>query len=819
MPVSQPSQAGPMPAREPWIAPGNHHGFIRATGCPFVAGGAEGAIIKDLAIIMIASAVAAVTVFRFRQPVVLGYIVAGFLVGPFTPIPAFLDAVGLGPVGTLPFVVQNPAFVESFRDLGLILLLFAIGLEFNVGRLRTIGAIPVVAATLEMTLMFGAGFSLAQLLGWGFVDALFLGAMLAISSTAIIFKLLMASKELRAKHGLMITGILLIEDVAAILFLTLLPSIALTGNFQFEAFTVVLLKTGIFVVAGLVLGLLIIPRIVRRVSDLGVDELLVLTLLGLAFGFAILADSLGFSLALGAFIAGAIVGDAPNAHFLGERVAPVRDMFTAVFFVAVGMLLVPGLLIQHWMPILIITAVVIVGKFVAVFFASFVAGQAPETSVKVALGLAMIGEFSIILATVGASLPTGVATSEFLFPVIVSVAAITSFITPNLIRRSAAVTHLLAKAAPETVRTYANIYRGWTGRIASGGTGDPAAREMRVFAVHVAVYTILLVAVVASASILDGEITTMIGGQPTVAFLVVWVGAAFFALPVLFALVNDLRRLIDALVERAIPSRIRTARQAANAAKVLKRTFWLAGAVVVVAFLFSVTAPFLPPLNLLLLAGAIVGLATVFLYGAMRDLEHEVHGAVRRVFTGGETDERGGVMAAISKRAPTRVNWGQVAIEGESMAAHRPIRDLNVRESTGASVIAVDRHGSRIVNPDPSEVVLPGDSLVLMGEPPEVEAARTLLSTPQARPKRVKRQEMALEEVRVEEGSDVSGRTLREGNLRNETGASVVSIRREGRTITNPGAAETLHAGDDVLLLGDREQVSRAKERFSGNQD
>lgn len=325
----------------------------------------EMTFLQDLAIVLAVSAAVTVVFHRLRLPVVLGYILAGVIVGPHTP----------------PFpLVSDLASIQTLSELGVILLLFGIGLEFSLTKLMRVGLVSFIAATLEILMMIWISFTLGQAFGWNFMNSLFLGAILSISSTTIIAKILLEMKRLHEPFAQVILGILVIEDLLGVVLIALLSGLASTGELTLHEGIFATLRVSAFVLVTLLIGLWAAPRLLRYLQRYESGELLVVTTLGMCFGLSLLAAKLGFSVALGAFLMGAIIAETPQVGRVIERVEPVRDMFTAIFFVSVGLLLDPRVLVQYAWPIAAITVVTIFGKVLSCSLATFLTGYPPASA-------------------------------------------------------------------------------------------------------------------------------------------------------------------------------------------------------------------------------------------------------------------------------------------------------------------------------------------------------------------------------------------------------------------------------------------------------
>lgn len=378
--------------------------------------------IQDLAIIMLVAGIMTIICHRFKQPVVFGYIIAGIIVGPYTPPFSFIIDIHI---------------IQILAELGIIFLLFALGLEFNLRKLSKVGLSALIAALSEIVLMITLGYWIGILFGWQKIDAIFLGAILSISSTTIILKALTDLGLKKEIFSQLIFGILILEDLFAILILALLSSIALTGSLNFEEVLFNVATLSSFLIISLLLGLLCVPRLLAYVAKFKSDEMLLITTLGLCFGFCLLVLKLNYSVALGAFIIGAIIAESKQFQQIEALIIPIRDMFSAIFFVSVGLLFNFRSLSDHFFAVIIITAAVIIGKILTCSISVKLTGRDTKTSMRVGMGLAQIGEFSFIIASLGITLKV---TSDFLYPIAVAVSVITTLLTPYLIQYSDGLT-------------------------------------------------------------------------------------------------------------------------------------------------------------------------------------------------------------------------------------------------------------------------------------------------------------------------------------------------------------------------------------------
>ena len=761
-------------------------------------------LIRDLGLVLVAAAATALVFQKLRLPLVLGYLVAGFLVGPhFAPLP----------------VIQDSENIKLLAQLGILFLLFSLGLEFHLRKLRRVGGLALTAGTLEVALMVGMGFLVASLFGWTRVDALFLGAMLAMSSTTIVVKVLSEQGRLRHASTQAIFGILLVEDIVAVLLIALLSSIALTGAITVATIAGLLVRVAIFVIATLVLGMVIVPRAIDHIAKMRVEEVLVLVAVGIAFATSMIALALGLSIALGAFIAGAIIAESRASTIVERRIEPLRDIFAAVFFVATGILIDPADILAYWPAILILATVTVLGKIAAVGFATFVSGYPPREAMRVGIGLAMIGEFSFVIASLGAE--SGV-TSGFLLPIAVAVCAVTTLVTPPLIRHADTILPWLGDRLPRQVRQYSHMYHAWVGR--SKRPEDAEAFHGRYdlgAVIRLVSYGAVLVASGFVASYLNAYAHANFGaavGNPT--FLTAGVFAAWLlvATPIVIGLARAVRELVDNLVYVVVPPRLTTGGRGQAAAAVLRNTLYAFLAVLAALVGVAAGAAFLPPLPLVVAAMLVVGVAAFALRGSLRRLNSQLEQAVDVVFQEKPAPgQRDTVLALIRERYPWDMHVQSVIIPMGSRAANRRIRDLQLPQKTGASIVTHERDGVQTVNPPPDILILPGDTVGVLGEKQQVSDARRLLTSElptEQRPVGTVEQGVEIEEIDVVEGSPLAGHTLAGSRIRETTGASIVGLRRDGVPILNPAPVLRLQVGDTVVVLGSSAQVEAARRMF-----
>ena len=365
-------------------------------------------------LLLVCSAVGALA-YVLRQPMVLGFLVAGILIGPF------------GPFG----LIKDTAMLNNFSDIAIVLLLFGVGLTFPLGQLRAIGRIGTGIAVIEVLVMLTLGFAVGSALGWSLYDAMFLAAALSISSTAIIVKVLEDMGKIESSSAILMIGILVIEDLVAILIISAMHSGVVSGSFAFTDILVTMGEIGLFVGGTIGAGVLVMPRIFALIAKLERYEITIMFALGTAFGLAFLSYELGFSAATGAFLAGVIIAGSKFSEQISVMISPTREIFTAIFFVTIGALMDLSLISSYWVPVAIITLITVFGKIGGVYAGVRLFGFEKQFAIGIGLSMAQLGEFSFIVLKTGQDL--GVI-SNMLFPIIGMAVALTTFIGPMLVK-------------------------------------------------------------------------------------------------------------------------------------------------------------------------------------------------------------------------------------------------------------------------------------------------------------------------------------------------------------------------------------------------
>ncbi len=693
--------------------------------------------LRNLALVLCVAAVTTVVFQRLRQPVIFGYLMAGLIIGPHIPIP----------------IAVNESMVRTLSELGVILLMFGLGLEFSLRKLIQVGPTAGLVAVAENSMMIWFGYLLGQALGWGTLDSVFAGAVVAISSTTIIVKAF-EEQGVRGKVAETVFGVLIIEDLIGIFLIAILTTVGSGAGVSAASIALLALRLVTFLIGLVGVGLLVIPRLVRYVVRLDRPETTLVASIGICFAAALLALEFGYSVALGAFVAGSLVAESGEERVVEHLIAPVRDMFVAIFFVAVGMMIDPSTIARHWGAILAFTAVVIIGKVVAVSLSAFFSGFQLRTSIQTGMSLAQIGEFSFIIAGVG--LATGAA-RDFLYPVAIAVSALTTLTTPWLIRASGPVANYVDRRLPHALQTFVALYGSWVERLRSAPREPGGASRTRRLIRVLLLDAVLLTVWVIGASLQFDAATDLLVGLTHLpigsARFILFIAALLVAAPLAVGVFRSSRQLSQTLALRALPGVQPGHLDLAHAPRIaLVVTLHLAILLLVGVPVVAITQPFVPPLRGALVLLIVVAVLVIGIYrSATRLQDHAQAGAAiivsalakqmaaEQVAVGGEEsgEERvmpdlrddQNVIESVHHMLPGLGDPVSVRLWANSPGVHRTLAELNLRGLTGATVLAITRHGEPVMIPTGHEVLRDGDVLAIAGSHEAITAAVNLLRT------------------------------------------------------------------------------------------
>ena len=684
------------------------------------------AFLQNLAVVLCVAAVATVVFQRLHQPVVFGYLLAGMIIGPHIPIP----------------LVADPQTVRALSELGVILLMFSLGLEFSIRKLVQVSQKAGAVALFECSVMISIGYLVGQMLGFTRMESIFAGAIVGISSTTIIVK---AFQEQRVKGRVteLVFGILIIEDLIAIFLLTILTTISRSGAVSPTDVLLTAMRLAMFLAALIGFGILIVPRAIRAVQTLGQPETTLVASIGICFAAALLALSFGYSVALGAFIAGSLVAESGHEIEIENLVRPVRDMFAAIFFVSVGMMIDPAALTEHWRAVLALTLAVIIGKILAVTIGSFLAGHGRRTAMKAGMSLAQIGEFSFIIAGVGVA--SG-AIGGWMYPVAIAVSAITTLTTPLLIklsnRAAASIDHWL----PEPIQTVAALYGSWIERV-RGAPRAPTERSgtnriIRIILLDAALITAVVIGVGVELDRLSLLVGNMIGMPPArVQFMVVLV-SGMITVPLIYGLITSARALGNHLARRAFADAQKGKVDPADAPRrALVIVVQLAVVLAVGIPIVAITQPFLPSHQGALVLTLLTLVLLVALWRNAANLQGHARAGAQIIAsalvnqmasTEGAFDETN-LLEDVNAVLPGLGEPVAMRVVPQSIAVGRSLGQLNLRGATGATVLAIRRGTRQIPTPLGREVIEADDVVAVAGSHDALAVARAIFAPDLAR--------------------------------------------------------------------------------------
>jgi CPA2 family monovalent cation:H+ antiporter-2 len=664
----------------------------------------DSVFLRDLAIVIAVAAATTLLCRALRQPVVIGYLLAGLIIGPHTP----------------PFtLVHDLNSIHTMAELGLVILMFVLGLEFNLPKLRKVGVRAALATLFKIFGMLALGYAAGRWLGWDRNNSIYLGAILSISSTTIVVKVLHDMKLSRDDFAQTVFGILILEDIAAVVILTVLSGLGV--RHETESLTVLRALTDVsfFVALFLIFGLGIVPRLLRWVGQFKSNEMLGLVALGLCLFSALAAKHFGFSVALGAFLMGAVIAASSEVEHIENWIHPIRDLFSAMFFISAGLLIDPQLLWSIKRPVLLITTITLAGKMLTGAVGSFLAGYPLKTSFRVGMTLTQIGEFSFVFAFLG--MRTGLA-ADFLYPLSVAVSALTTLFTPYLIRYSDTALEGFMRIVPRSVAGPIERYEEYRERQQNRTEGiDVLSRYIWRLGICVVLLT--------AGFLLTRSVDNLIsqdGAAPWVSMMV-WAASWILQLPLVHAVAGYINHfLLLTLTEFTIRSRFSAFFQKVP----IQRTYDISEGMIwtSLAVLWAMQ-PDLRGGGAVLASLAVMGLAALGLrrvlhiaYGKLEAFLDEIFG-----LASSEPLRR----AAISVEGPGSLlneSIQRIVLKKGSPASHQSLRELRLREQTGASVIAIYRHGELTANPTPETVLHPSDVLVVLGDKDDCRKAEHFLA-------------------------------------------------------------------------------------------
>lgn len=718
-------------------------------------------LIQDLGFILITAAVVTLIFKKLNQPVVLGYLIAGFLVS--SHVPYFPN-------------VKDIASIKIWAEIGIIVLLFGLGLEFSFKKLAQTGRSATITAIFEVIFMLVSGFIFGQIMGWNQIDSLYLGGILSISSTAIIIR---AFDELGLKSQKFVSlvfGVLIIEDIVAILLLVLLSTVAISRELSGQDLIFSGFRLGFFLILWFIVGIYMLPTIMRKIKKYLNNETMLIVSLGLCLAMVSIATYAGFSPALGAFVMGSILAETSEGPRIEKLIHPIKDLFAAVFFVSVGMMIDPAVLQQYAWQIVLITVITIAGKVISTSMGALLSGVSFRHSVQAGMSLAQIGEFSFIIATLGLTLKV---TSEFLYPIAVSVSAITTFATPYLIRNSERLQNFLRHKLPENF--FARIEKYQTAFVEEQSEVGLVKILWRAYGWKTLINGVLVFAIISVGVLLRPRFGDYISFAVVCFLSIPFYWAMCFSQPSKFLTETELIRLhrldIGVFIGRNI-----------------------------LGFLFALYA-----VSSFMTLNSWQGLVS---FAALTLLVF--FGGTSQVFYQKiETKFMNNLVYESPTRKPKLAPWdaslATFTINPNSKYVGLTLLDSKIKETYNVTVALVERGESKHLAPDRGLILMPYDKLYLIGVDEQVHKLGIELETSAYKDGESTSESYRLRSVRVTMNSPFVNKTIRESSIREKTSGLIVGIERNGEHIISPDSSMEILVDDILWIVGDYDKINRLR--------
>ncbi len=749
--------------------------------------------IKDLAVILLVAGAVGWICQRMGLSVVVGFLAAGVFVGPKSP-----------PVA----LVTNVERIETLGEIGLVFLMFAIGLKLSIRKMRRLGMGLMLAVVIGALIMFFLTRTLGVMLGFTHVQGLFLAGMLMVSSSAVISKTLHETGLNHERPGQLAMGIAVLEDVVAVVMLTVLTSVVRLGQASSAQVVETLIRLGAFVVLAGVLGLLIVPWLLKRMSIAADEELQTLGIAALLFGLAVVAQGAGYSPALGAFLLGTIVAETPHRHQVERIFEGMRDVFTAVFFVAIGMQIDVRELWAHAGLVVLVAAFTIVGRSLAVALGLTLIGSTPRDALRTGMTATAIGEFSFVIIQFGV---LEAVVPSFFYPMAVGVSLLTTLMAPVLTRRAEAWTEALITRQPRWLTDWFNAYHEWLERLRTRSKRNLIWQLSRKRVAQVSVGMLFVTGVIVFSGQLFEMAGHWVGGGGLAAHrldIVFWIVLVLVTLAPLVAIWRNLSAM--ALIYSEIATKGHP--NAARLRPLVETGFKILWAVGLAGWLTAIipsegVARWLP------LASVVVGAIVLLLLRRKLILWHsEMEVELLSVIETADSRMTGTSAPWLQQHGEWNLDIMDCTLPDLANCQGKSIAQLELRSKTGCTVVGIERQGFMIALPGPESVLYPRDKVLLLGTPEQVKEGKTLLGAVSV----VAHADSMFEEVRMEAltaptWSRAAGKTLGEISPSQKHGVQIAGVNRGGVRILNPGASETVRAGDELLTLGPPEALLEFK--------
>jgi len=724
-------------------------------------------LVPDLALILGAAAVVILVFKWLKQPIVLGYIIAGLLVGPnFKLFPTIVD-------------MEN---IKTWAEIGVIFLLFSLGLEFSFKKLVKVGTIAGITAFIGVGMTMLVGYNVGRILGWQSMDCLFLGGILGIASTTIIIR---AFDELGVKSQKftgIVMGVLVVEDLVAVVLMVILSTVAVSQTFHGGAMIESVLKLVFFLVLWFVSGIFFLPTFFRKAKNLMTEETLLIVSLALCFLMVILATNAGFSPALGAFIMGSILAETPKVEKIEHLVKSVKNLFGAIFFVSVGMLLDPHMLVQYAVPIIAATLVLLIGKPLFVTIGALIAGQPLRIAVQSGMSLSQIGEFSFIIATLGVTLNV---TSDFLYPVAVAVSVVTTFTTPYMIKFSGGAFRLIDKWLPVK----------WNNALTAYSVGAQNVTEasdwkklIRFNLINMVVFSVVIITIILLTTKYLTPLLNEYKWNKLIAVTLILILLSPFLWALAFRRTN---------AESYAKVWAKPLQRGPLVVLLLAR---VALSIFYIGFLFD--RLFSP------LAAFFGILITCIILLFFRRKIQEFYAQIELRFLSNLNQKELAAEEDEAIIAPWDTHLSAFTVNAFSPLVGRTLMELQLREIFGVNIAAIERDEVMINVPERHVRIYPGDTLSMIGTDEQLKLFKEYIEVaPDAKLQTGDKLPVTLEHFTIGEGSVLIGKSIRESRIREQTKGLVVGVERHGERLLNPESDLVFEIGDKLWIVGNAKRI------------
>ena len=746
-------------------------------------------LVKDLALILMVAGIVTIIFKKLKQPLVLGYIVAGFLVSPHMPY-------------TMSVIDETD--IKTWADIGVIFTLFSLGLDFSFKKIVKMGVSPIIATIVIVFSMMMLGISIGHGFGWSKMDCIFLGGMLAMSSTTIIYKAFDDMGLRQQKFAGMVMSVLILEDILAIVMMVMLSAIAGGNNPDGEQMIGSVIKIAFFLVLWFIVGIFAIPLFLRSVRKLINNETLLIVALGLCCGMAVLSTKVGFSSAFGAFVMGSILAETIEAEKIIKLVEPVKNLFGAIFFVSVGMLVDPKILIEYAIPILALVGSILIGQAIFGTFGFMLGGESLKSAMRCGFSMAQIGEFSFIIASLGLSL--GVI-SNYLYPVVVAVSVITTFLTPYMIRLATPTYQVMEKHLPKRLINILNHFAMSHPSTTQQSKWKSLLRQMLI---NTVAYSILTAAVIALMFTFVLPFTRSLFPG----WKLHWYANAITGILTLVLIAPFLRAII----------------MKKNHSSEWKR-LWVESSINRIPLLFTIVVRFVIALAFIFYICnyltrftdalmIIIGIAVVSLMIASRwtkkrsikmerlfihnlrsrDIMAQVNGEKKPLYEGHLLDRD---IHISDFDVPEDSSWGG-----------KTLKELHLRERFGVDMSSIMRGSQRLNIPNGDTVIFPGDKLQVIGNDDQLQKFATALSTDLIpEDLEIEKREMKLRQLIISGKSEFCGKSLLESGIRDKYNCMVVGLEEGQENLTKIAPTRTFEKGDILWIVGEESDLQKIMER------